>query len=89
MLQIPSRKLKELLLADGVVQPNQFDEAAPQAERMQQGIAEEAEKMNVRIFADSVIYKMIEDYTFWVAAEKEKQKNVEWGLLSPHPSLRG
>lgn len=40
MLEIPGEKLKELLIADGVVTEAQFDAAELQAERMKQGVAE-------------------------------------------------
>src|SRR3989344_1374068 len=40
MLQIPERKFKELVLADGVVTAEQFDAAVLQAKRMNQGIAD-------------------------------------------------
>lgn len=40
MLEIPGEKLKELLIADGIVTGAQFDAAGLQAERMNQGVAD-------------------------------------------------
>ena len=39
MLQIPEKKLKELLLADGVIKPEQFDSAVAAAKRMARGVS--------------------------------------------------
>ncbi len=41
---------------------------------LQPGVEEEAHKMNLRIFSDKVIYKMLEDYFAWVNGETERQK---------------
>ena len=40
MLQIPNDKLKELLVGDGVIEPEDFDLAAKDAERMGQAVAD-------------------------------------------------
>ena len=40
MLQIPEDKLKDLLLKDGIVAEKAFDEAAQDADRMGQGVAD-------------------------------------------------
>lgn len=42
--------------------------------KVSKAVKEEAEKANVKIFEDNVIYKLLEDYELWVNREKEEEK---------------
>ena len=56
--------------------------------KVSEDAAEEAKEMGVRVFADDVIYNLIDEYTSWAKTERENEQRATLSSMTPPCKFR-